>query len=313
MHGPVFIVGPTSVGKSEIALDVARRTGGEIVNADAFQVYDALSLLTAKPGLEARQEIPHHSFGTVPVAESYNVARYLADATKYVEEIRQRDRLAIVVGGTGLYVKALTHGLSAMPAPDPALRARLEAMDIETLRDELARVDPVAMTQVDLRNKRRIVRALEVSLTTGTPFSSHRDAWTHSAYGPGEAGVFLDREREELCARINRQVDGMFDRGVVEEVRALDPRFIGPTAATTIGLAEIQQMLAGEMTLAACKERIKLRTRQYAKRQVTWFKKESVFRRRILVGTTGLSEAAETLMATARASAVVQGKIFGAC
>ena len=312
MHGPIFIVGATSVGKSNLALELAQRAGGEVVNADAFQIYDGLNLLTSKPSGKARGTVPHHLFGTVPLWEPYNVARYRAEAMVCIDDIRRRGRAVIVVGGTGLYVKALTHGLSTLPPPDFPLRERLEAKDLDELQAELQKVDPVAMRQIDLKNKRRLVRALEVSLATGTPFSSHCDAWSHSIYGHGEAGVFLDRGRDELRARIDRQVDLMFDAGVVEEVHRLDPAMIGDTVAGTIGLTEIKELLAGRLSLPECKEQIKIRTRQYAKRQITWFKREHIFRRILLSEeNTGVSEAIDALHTLLEANS--QGRILPFC
>ena len=303
MDGAVFIVGPTSVGKSNCAQRLADQAGGEIVNADAFQVYRGLGLLTSSPGAWASAQVPHHLFGTVSPADSYNVARYLAEATACLRTIRDRRRPAIVGGGTGLYVKALTHGLSPLPAPAPALRAELEARELPDLLEELRRVDAAACGQIDVKNKRRIVRALEVCRMTGTPFSSHREAWAHSAYGSGQAGVFLDRDRQDVRRRIDRQVESMFEAGVVHHARDAGAETLGATAAGTIGLAEIQELLAGRCSLADCKDRIKTRTAQYAKRQVTWFKKESVFRRVVLpADSEGSAELRELLHALVTAT-----------
>ncbi len=279
MAGAVFIVGPTSVGKSSLALRFAAQIGGEIVNADAFQVYEGLELLTSRPRLEVQRRVPHHLFGKVPLSEPYSVARYLTEATACLAAIRDRGRPAVVVGGTGLYVKALTHGLSPLPPSDPAIRAHLETQELPALLETLRAADPVSAGQIDAKNKRRVVRALEVCLVTGQPFSSHREEWKHSVYGEAGAGVFLDCERETLRNRIDRQVEHMFEAGVVEEVSRIDQQALGATAAGAIGLAEILQLSDGRLSLAECKERVKTRTAQYAKRQVTWFKKERVFRR----------------------------------
>ena len=290
MDSVIFIVGPTSVGKSSLALSLAEKIGGEIVNADAFQIYDGLELLTSKPNAETCRRVPHHLFGCVPLSETYNVARYLAEASACLEVIACRKHPAIVVGGTGLYVKALTHGLAPLPAPDLQLRARLEATELSILLEELRVVDPVAFGQVDTKNKRRVVRALEVTLTTGTPFSSYREDWSHTKYSDGGAGVFLDRERENLRERIDRHVDEMFDAGVVDEVRAIGAEPVGSTASGVIGLAEIREMLAGRLTPGECKEQIKTRTKQYAKRQITWFKREKIFRRMCVPRTSDPSD-----------------------
>jgi tRNA dimethylallyltransferase len=272
-----FVVGQTAVGKTAAAIGLAERSGGEIVSADAFQVYAGLDLLTAKPTPAERARVPHHLIGTVPLGEAYSVARFRADALASIAAIRARGRRAIVVGGSGLYVKALTHGLSGLPAADPALRAELELMELAGLFERLRSLDPETAGVIDTRNKRRLVRAVEVCLTTGQPFSRQRDAWARDREPAESRGVFLFRERADLHTRINARVEAIFVAGVLEEVRALPAGALGPTAERIIGLADMRLHLAGELTLPACKERLKTATRQYAKRQMTWFKRELIF------------------------------------
>jgi tRNA dimethylallyltransferase len=265
------IAGATGVGKSELAVEVAERCGGEIVGADAFQVYAGLDVLTAKPSPALRARVPHHLIGEVPLAETFNVGRYMELAAARMAEIRARGKVPVIVGGTGLYVRALTCGLAELPTADAGLRAKLEAATTEELQARLATLDPEAMRWIDTQNRRRLVRAIEVSILSGKPFSSFRAEWMEE--GPtGSLGVVLVRERAELNTRIDRRVEAMFTEGVVEEVaRAGD---VGPTAGQTLGLREIRAFLNGEMDLAACRAAIQQATRKYAKRQATWFRKE---------------------------------------
>jgi tRNA dimethylallyltransferase len=265
------IVGPTAVGKSEIAVAVAERCGGEIVGADAFQIYAGLELLTAKPAPELRARVPHHLVAAVPLARRFDVAQYLAAAERCTADISARGRVPIVCGGTGLYVRALTHGLARLPAADAVLRGELEKQPLAELQRRLAGLDPQGATQLDLQNPRRVIRALEVCLLTGRPFSSFREQWMKP--GTGVRGVFLTRERADLHARIDRRTESMFAAGVVEEVRAAGE--LGPTASQMLGLREIRALLAGEMDRAACIAAIQQATRRYAKRQFTWFRRES--------------------------------------
>lgn len=279
----LFLVGPTAVGKSTLAVAVAERCGGEIINADAFQVYAGLDLLSAKPSAEARRGVPHHLFGLVPLGEGFNVARYLELARVCLADIARRGRPAVVVGGTGLYLKALTHGLAPLPPARPDLRAELEALDLRELGTRLNTLDPVEAATVDLKNKRRVVRAVEICLATGGRASDLRAGWNHQGEAAAEPrGFFLSRPRPELHRRVHQRVKEMFRLGVVEEVRQLPDGALGPTAAGMIGLAEIQALLGGQITEVQCRDRLEVNTRQYAKRQCTWFQREAVFQRREL-------------------------------
>ena len=277
MPSSFFIVGPTAVGKTCLAVAVAERCGAEIVNADAFQLYAGLDLLTAKPSPEQLHRARHHLVGTVPLTDVFNVARYQQGARQCLDEIALRQRPALVVGGSGLYVKSLTHGLSPLPPAQPELRAELDTLDLETLRQRLATLDPACAAVIDTRNKRRLVRAVEVCITTGQPFSAFREEWSKSPARTSPIGVLLVRGKAGLNARIKHRVETMFQRGVVEEVRAVAPVSVARTAAGTIGWREIQAHLRGECDLKTCMERIEFATRRYAKRQLTWFRKETIF------------------------------------
>jgi tRNA dimethylallyltransferase len=273
-----FIVGPTATGKSEFAADVAREIGAEIVSADAFQIYRGLDLLTAKPDSLTLAKAPHHLIGTTPLHEEMNAEKYRRVATRAIEEIHSRGKLAIIVGGSGLYIKALTHGLAPVPECDPKLRERLNSMSLDELRIQLAELDPEAARKVDVKNRRRLVRALEICLLTGKPASAVV-AGVGDRSRPGSTipakGVFVGRDREELYARINRRVEAMFENGVIEEVQAAGK--LGSTASQMIGFREIRQLLDSEMSISQCVAAIQQATRRYAKRQLTWFRRQTNF------------------------------------
>jgi len=293
MRRVFFIVGPTATGKSELAADVAHELNAEIVSADAFQIYRGLDLLTAKPDASTLAKAQHHLIGTMPLHEEMNAEKYRRLALRAIEEINSRGKLAIVVGGSGLYIKALTHGLPPLPEPDPKLRERLSGMSLDQLRSRLAELDPETARKIDTRNRRRLVRALEICLLTGKPASAQRKQWAVAASlrearragvmaSPGGAshseavtGVFVFLEREELHSRINQRVEAMFEQGVIEEVRASGTT--SATASQMIGLREIRQLLEGKMSLLQCIAQIQQSTRRYAKRQLTWFRRQTNF------------------------------------
>jgi tRNA dimethylallyltransferase len=283
MKCTLFIVGPTATGKSDLAGDVAFEIGAEIVSADAFQVYGELDLLTAKPDASILAKVPHHLIGTTPLHEEMNAEKYRRDASRVIEEIHSRGKLAIVVGGSGLYVRALTHGLASLPEADPELREQLNAMSLDELCAELAEVDPKAAQKIDVKNRRRVTRALEICLLMGKPASeiiagvaelgSVRRVPLRSA--PAATGIFVYRDREELYARINRRVEAMFENGVIEKVRAAGD--VSVTASQMIGFREIRQLLDGKMSMPQCIATIQQATRRYAKRQLTWFRRQTNF------------------------------------
>ena len=282
-----FIVGPTAAGKSELAADVAREMGAEIVSADAFQIYHGLDLLTAKPDAATLAKARHHLIGTMPLHEEMHAEKFRHTASCVINEIHSREKLAMVVGGSGLYIKALTHGLSSLPAADLKLRAKLNALSIDELRSQLADLDPKTARKIDIKNRRRLARALEICLTTGRRASAQRTRWNApiaGVVGPGQPGsktlattngVFVFRDRDELYARINQRVEGIFENGVIEEVRAAGA--VSSTASQMIGLRELRELLAGKMSILQCVAAIQQATRRYAKRQLTWFRRQTNF------------------------------------
>ena len=289
---PFFIIaGPTAVGKSDIAVAVAERCGGEIVGADAFQIYRGLEILTAQPSAELRARAPHHLVGEIPLTQSFDVAQYLRAARQRIAEIRARGRVPIVTGGTGLYLRALTRGLADLPGADTALRAELEKEPLADLLRRLAELDPIGAAQIDLQNPRRVIRALEVCLLTGRPFSSFREQWTATPHGIG--GIVLTLDRKTLNARIDRRTAAMFAAGVVDEVRAAGDA--GPTAGQTLGFREIRALLAGQLGQADCIAAIQHATRRYAKRQMTWFRRETGLEPVDLASISDFSQLAESL------------------
>jgi tRNA dimethylallyltransferase len=305
MQRVFFIVGPTATGKSEIAAEIACRLNAEIISADAFQIYRGLDRLTAKPGKATLAQAPHHLLSAAPLSEEMNVEKFRAAAVEAIRDIHARGRPAIVVGGSGLYVKALTHGLSRLPAADPNLRAQLNELSLDELCRQLVDLDPEAAREIDMKNRRRVLRALEICLLTGKPASEQRAQVVDADAVRGQprsastatTGIFIFRDRAELYQRIDRRVEEMFADGVVEEVRALHG--LGSTAEKALGLREIRALLAGEISEAECIAKIQQASRRYAKRQLTWFQRQDNFEP-LNLSSHGFPEAIELIAQNAR-------------
>jgi tRNA dimethylallyltransferase len=295
MTNVFFIVGPTATGKSEIAAEIACQLNAEIISADAFQLYRGLDRLTAKPEETTLAKAPHHLLSAVPLSEEMNVEKFRAAAVAVIRDIHARGKRAIVAGGSGLYLKALTHGLSQLPGANRELRDELAQATVEELFARLRELDPNGAARIDRKNKRRLVRAVEVCLLSGRPFSAQRTEWGNKRAAPN--GVFVFRERAELYQRIDRRVEKMFAEGVVEEVGAL--RDLGSTAEKALGLREIHALLAGEISEPVCIARIQQATRRYAKRQLTWFQRQDNFEP-LNLSSHGYPEAIELIAQNAR-------------
>ena len=280
---PVFIAGPTAVGKSEIALLLAERLGGEIISADSMQVYRGLDLGTAKPSPADRARVPHHLIDICNLTEAFDAAQFVRLAQKAVAEIQARGRVPVFCGGTGLYFKAFLSGLGEAPSANPELRAKLEALPFEALLRELRERDPVAYEKIDKQNPRRVIRAVEVIRLTGKKFSQQRAEWKSeirspqsTVHSPRSELFCLIRAAEDLRRRIDMRVDAMFARGLVEETRELLRHGLAEnqTAMQAIGYRQVVEHLRGERSLAETIELVKIRTRQFAKRQLTWFRRQ---------------------------------------
>jgi tRNA dimethylallyltransferase len=275
----VLIAGPTASGKSALALAVAERLGGVIINTDSMQVYRDLAIITARPGAADTARAGHLLYGHVDAAENYSVGRFVADAATALMQARAQSRVAIFAGGSGLYFKALTRGLAAIPPVDgairTAIRARLEAGGVAALHGELARRDPATAARLNPADRIRIARALEVFEATGRAISDwHRDGLPPLLESARVAKVFLAPERAALYRRIDARFDAMLACGALEEVRALHARRLDPLlpAMKAHGVPWLVRHLEGEMPLAAAAEAGKRDTRHYAKRQFTWFR-----------------------------------------
>lgn len=265
-----YIVGPTASGKSDLAAAVARQCHAEIVGADAFQIYRGLRRLTAQPDASTLALVPHHLIGNVAPDEEMSAAKFRDMALGVIGEIQSRGRNVIVVGGSGLYVRALTDGLSPLPAGDHRLREVLDQFSLGELNIRLAALDPQTAREIDRNNKRRVLRAVEICLLTRRPVSAQRRRSANVAHG-----VLLLRERDDLYHRINLRVEQMFAAGVVEEIKAAPA--LGATAQQALGVREIRRLLAREMTAPECIAAIQQATRRYAKRQLTWFRGQTSF------------------------------------
>lgn len=275
----ICIVGATATGKSELALRVAAELNGEIVNADSMQLYRGMDIGTAKLSISERRGIPHHLLDLLEVSVDATVAQYQVMAREIIDRLISESKVVVVVGGTGLYVKAILDDLN-FPSTDPQVRARIAAQGEEiggaALHQRLAQLDPAAAAAIDPANIRRVVRALEVIEITGRPFTASLPR-AGSSYYPDALQFGLVMERATLRERIDRRVDEMWERGLVAEVAKLIDSGIlaGRTARAALGYSQIIDFLEGRCTEAEAKAETKRATRQYARRQETWFSKDA--------------------------------------
>jgi len=274
---PVAVVGPTATGKSDLAVQLALRLGGEVVNADAMQLYRGMDIGTAKITDEERHGVPHHLLDVLDVTETASVAAYQRQTRALIEDLLAAGRVPVLVGGSGLYVQAVLDDLR-FPGTDEAIRARLEAelaaVGGEVLHERLAGLDPAAALAILPTNTRRVVRALEVIELTGEPFSANLPKPGPAHYGTVLVGV--DREVAELDGRVDLRVRRMFDAGLVEEVRELESRGLrdGRTAARALGYQQVLASFDGEYDLVGAAEETARATRRFVRRQRSWFRRD---------------------------------------
>jgi tRNA dimethylallyltransferase len=269
-----FLTGPTASGKTAVGLALAERIEGEILSMDSMAVYRGMDIGTAKPSAEEQSRVPHHLLDIVEPSVEFSIAQYLEAAGNAVRTIRSRGMRALFVGGTPLYLKALLRGMFSGPAADATVRGRLlERVRVEgaaALHAELARMDPAAAARLHPNDVRRVIRALEVFELTGCPISQHQRQFDQPAT---PRVVVLQWPRNKLYERIERRVDAMFAAGLVDEVRRLREQGpLGKTSLQAVGYREVLQHLAGERPLPETIGLVKTRTRQFAKRQMTWFR-----------------------------------------
>jgi len=274
----VIIAGATATGKTALAVELARRLNSEIISCDSMQVYRHLTIGTAKPAPSDIQEIPYHLIDYVEPWEQYHVGRFLEDARPIIDELSTQGKLPIVCGGTGMYLRGLLHGVFDSPPPDSAIRAslesQLEAIGLSAMFDELVSIDPDCARYITRNDRQRILRALEVYKMTGVPISQLQSQTVDTTLCDAIT-VILQVERSALHERINSRTERMFANGLIDEVRAyLDAGFsTSNPAIQALGYKEIiGSLLEGIPDMAAAKETMKSRSRQYAKRQETWFR-----------------------------------------
>jgi tRNA dimethylallyltransferase len=277
----LLIAGPTASGKSALALRLAERTGGEIVNADALQLYADLQVLSARPTSDEIAKAPHHLFGVADGADGWSVGRWLNAALPILEGIAGRGRRAIVVGGTGLYFRALTKGLADIPAVPASVRRAAaetyERLGEDVFREALAARDPAAADRIAPGDRQRLLRAFEVAEATGKSLTDWQ-AGTAAPLRPDQwRAVVLEPDREALYARCDARLNAMIEHGALVEVRALVARGLDPLAPVmkAVGVRELAAHLAGELTLAEAVAQAQQETRRYAKRQLTWFRNQT--------------------------------------
>ena len=277
----ILIAGPTASGKSALALALAERHGGTVINADSMQVYRDLSIITARPTAEEEARVPHRLYGHVDAAVNFSVGRWCTEFEAVLAEARGEGRAAVIVGGTGLYFSALTRGLAAVP-PIPAqirddVRGRLAKEGVAALHAELARQDPAAAAHLRPGDRARVTRALEVVLATGRSLLLWHEDNMPARLDPARAAkIFLMPERDALLSRIDSRFDAMMAAGALDEVRTLAARHLDPSlpAMKAHGVPWLIRHLDGAITLAVAVEGAKRDTRQYTKRQATWFRNQ---------------------------------------
>ena len=276
MSDPViYITGATASGKSALAMRLANTLGGEIISVDSMQVYCGLNIGTAKPSAQEQNEIQHHLIDVAQLSEAFDAAQFVSLAQQALKLIWKRGRVPIFCGGTGLYFRALIEGLGESPPSDESLRDELALMPIESLVAELRIKDPEAAKQVDLKNPRRVLRAIEVIRLTGRPYSEQRIGWNNVDKAPQNL-FCISRDVDVLNQRIHKRVDEMFNQGLVEETQTLIKKGLrnNRNACQALGYRQVLDLLDGKLDLENVVQQVKTKTRQFAKRQRSWFRNQ---------------------------------------
>ena len=275
MIQPIYICGSTASGKSSLAIALAQQLGGEVINGDAYQIYKGIETLSAAPSKEELSQAPHHLFSVLDTSEEFDAQRYRELTLPVIADVQSRRKTPIIVGGSGMYLKFLTHGPSPVPASDPTVRAQLELRDDASLMEEFTQLDPEGAAITNLQNRRYVIRALEICLLSGQKMSEIKNDWKNTSTEISKTlrGAIIQWEAEPLRKRIAQRTKMMLVQGAIAEVR--DATKLSVTCEKAIGVPQIRAYLAGEMDLATCEQKIFYATCQYAKRQRTWFNKES--------------------------------------
>jgi tRNA dimethylallyltransferase len=272
----IIITGPTASGKTALSVDLAKEFNTEVISADSRQFFKEMQIGTARPSEEELQGITHHFLGHISIHDTYNAGIFEKDALKILETIFSKKNIAIVCGGSGMYVNALCYGLDELPEQDENLRSELEKLleenGIEALQEKLKQLDPDYYSVIDLQNPHRLMRAIEVCISTGVPYSQMRSG-DKKQRNFEIIKIGIDWPREILYQRINERVDLMFKQGLTEEAKNLLP-YKNYNALQTVGYRELFNYFDGKCTLEEAKESIKQNTRRFAKRQLTWFRRE---------------------------------------
>ena len=271
----IYLTGATASGKSALAMHLAKRLGGEIISVDSMQVYCGLNIGTAKPSAEEQAEVPHHLIDVAQLSEAFDAAQFVRLAKSASESISSRGRIPIFCGGTGLYFRALMEGLGNSPPSDELLRDELSLLPFESLVAELKIKDPKAAKQIDLKNPRRVLRAVEVIRLTGRPYSEQRIGWDKLKRAP-ENLYCINLEVDVLNQRIHKRVDEMFSLGLIEETQILIKQGLrdNRNACQALGYRQVLDLLDGELSLESVIDKVKIKTRQFAKRQRSWFRNQ---------------------------------------
>lgn len=309
MNKIIVVSGPTASGKTALAVELAKKYGGEVISADSMQIYTDMDVASAKATVEEQQGIPHHMMDFLDPSESFSVADWVKMAGECAEDIISRGKIPVICGGTGLYISSFVDNLQFDDSEcdygfRDEMREFAEENGAEALLEKLREVDPETASELHANNVSRVIRALEVYKTTGHTIAEAKRA-SRNAPSPYEFILLtLDFEqREQLHERINRRVELMLQNGLVQEARTCFDQPERPTAAQAIGCKELYPYFRGERTLEECVEELKLRTRQYAKRQLTWFRRDSRFHRIVICPGDGLAEAVE------KATEIIDGKL----